>query len=232
MIGIHEAAVARRFDELCGRFKGAMTREDYRLRAIVTGLSPLEGRRVLDLGCGKGRYCRALSALGASVVGVDLSAGMLANAAGVQRVRATARRLPFGPASFDRVMAVEVFEHLAPQVLDLVCAEARRVLRPGGTFVIIDKSACSCDSRRPWLPSLAVKWIDQRRGLWMYPHRGPVRERWFRPGRLKRRLGRWFGDVRIVHLLSPSEEGRFPFQQIPPARLFVLLSARVPGRAA
>jgi SAM-dependent methyltransferase len=232
MIGRHEAVVARRFDTLRGRFKGVVEPDDPRLVAIVDSLSPLAGRRVLDLGCGKGRFGRTLSDLGARVVGVDLCAGMLAEATGLDRVRATARRLPFGPASFDRVMAVEVFEHLAPQSLDVVCGEALRVLRPGGTFVIVDKNACSWNAHRPWLPSVAVKWIDERRGLGMYSHRGPVREHWFRPRRLKRRLGRWFRDVRVLHLLSRSEEGRFPFQQVPCTRLFVLWSARVPGGSA
>ncbi len=232
MIGRHEAIVAGRFDMLRGRFKGEVEADDPRLAAIVESLSPLAGRRILDLGCGKGRFCRSLSDLGASVVGVDLCAGMLAEASGLDRVRATARRLPFGPASFDRVMAVEVFEHLAPQSLDLVCGEVRRVLRPGGTFVIVDKNVCSWNAQRPWLPSVAVKRIDERRGLWMYSHRGGVRERWFRPGQLKRRLGRWFREVRVVHLLSRSEQGRFPFEQVPGARLFVLWSARVPGGSA
>jgi SAM-dependent methyltransferase len=232
MIGLHEAAVASRFDELRRRFKGEVAADDPRLRAIVASLSPLGGRRVLDLGCGKGRYCSDLSDLGASLVGLDLSAGMLAEAAGLDRVKATARRLPFESASFDRVMAVEVFEHLAPQSLDVVFREVRRVLRPGGTFVIVDKNVCSWNARRPWLPSALVKWIDERRGLWMYPHGGLVRERWFRPSRLKRRLGRCFTDVRVVRLLSRSEEGRFPFKQVPYARLFVLWSARVPGGSA
>ena len=33
-----------------------------------------------------------------------------------------------------------------------------------------------------------MKWIDERRGCWMYSHRDPVRERWFGPRELKRRL--------------------------------------------
>jgi 2-polyprenyl-6-hydroxyphenyl methylase/3-demethylubiquinone-9 3-methyltransferase len=229
VIVLHEAAVASRFDTLRRRFQGELSVEDPRLRAIVNCLSPLGGRRVLDLGCGKGRYCSRLAALGATVIGVDLCAGMLSEAVGLDRVRATARRLPFGSASFDRVMAVEVFEHLAPKALDAVCAEVGRVLRPGGTFAIVDKSVFSWNARRPWLPSVALKWIDERRGLWMYPHRGPVRERWFRPGQLKKRLERWFREVRVVHILSRIEAGRFPFQQVPWARLFVLWSARVPG---
>jgi len=232
MIGRHEAVVASRFDMLRGRFKGEVAADDPRLLAVVESMSPLAGRRVLDLGCGKGRFYRALSDKGARVVGVDLCAGMLAEATGLDRVRATARRLPFGPASFDRVMAVEVFEHLAPQSLDVVCAEVRRVLRPGGKFVIVDKNVYSWNARRPWLPSVAVKWIDERRGRWMYSHGGPVREHWFRPCQLKRRLERWFREVRLVHLLSRSEEGRFPFQHVPCARLLVLWSAQVPGGPA
>jgi 2-polyprenyl-6-hydroxyphenyl methylase/3-demethylubiquinone-9 3-methyltransferase len=228
----HEAAVAARFDLLRGRFKSAIADDDPRLLAVIKSLSPLAGRRVLDLGCGKGRFCRALIDEGASVVGVDLCAGMLTGATGLDRVRATARRLPFGAASFDGVMAVEVFEHLAPESIDSVCAEARRVLRPGGTFVIVDKNVYSWNAQRPWLPSVAVKWLDEQRGRWMYPRGGPVREHWFRPGELQRRLGRWFRVVRLAFLLSPAEQGRFPFQQIPSARLFVLWSAQVPGGPA
>jgi SAM-dependent methyltransferase len=229
MMAVHEAVVAGRFDALSDRFKAEVAADDPRLLAIVERLSPLAGRRILDLGCGKGRFARSLSERGAQVIGLDVSAGMLALAAGLLRVRASARLLPFGPASFDAALAVEVFEHLAPQALDHVCSEVLRVLRPGGTFVVVDKNAWSWNARRPWLPSLAVKWIDERRGLWMYSHRDPVRERWFRPSELKRRLSRWFPEVRVWHLLSRTEEGRFPFRWVPLARLLVLWSARAPG---
>ena len=122
MIAGHEAAVAGRFDTLRGRFKAGIAPDDARLRAIVASLPPLLGCRLLDLGCGKGRFARSLTELGAQVVGLDFSAGMLAEASGLPRVRGTARRLPFGRASFDGALAVEVFEHVAPEALDLVYA--------------------------------------------------------------------------------------------------------------
>ena len=229
MIAEHEAVVAGRFDSLRGRFKCEVASDDARLLAIVERLSPLAGRRLLDLGCGKGRFARRLRERGAQVIGLDASAGMLAEAGELPRVRATARRLPFGRASFDGAMAVEVFEHLPPDALEHVFREVLRVLKPGGTFVVIDKNACSLNARRPWLPSLAVKWIDERRGLWMYSHRDQVRERWFRPRQLARRLGRWFPEVNVGHLLSREEKGRFPFEQVPAARLMVLWLATAPG---
>jgi SAM-dependent methyltransferase len=230
MIACHEAVVGSRFDALHQRFKREVARDDPRLLGIVDNLWPLPGRHILDLGCGKGRFSRALGELGAQVVGLDISAAMLAEAIDLDRVRASARRLPFGPASFDGVVAVEVFEHLAPRAVDQVCDEVRRVLRPGGTFVIVDKNLCSWNAQRPWLPSVAVKWIDERRGLWMYGHGGPVRERWFGPRALARRLGRWFPVVRMWHLLSRGETGRFPFQWVPGTRLMVLWVASAPGR--
>ncbi len=96
--------------------------------------------------------------------------------------------------------------------------------------MIVDKNVCSWNAQRPWLPSVAVKWIDERRGLWMYSHREKVRERWFRPGELRRRLRRWFSDGpgRIPAVAAPSRAG-FRFEQLPGTRLFVLWAAQAPG---
>jgi 2-polyprenyl-6-hydroxyphenyl methylase/3-demethylubiquinone-9 3-methyltransferase len=229
MIAEHEAIVASRFDALHERFKRDLPDDDPRLRAVTESLAPLAGRRVLDLGCGKGRFARALIERGADVVGIDLSAAMLRDAAGTDRVRASARRLPFGTGQFDGVIAVEVFEHLAPRSVDDVCSEIRRVLRPGGKLVIVDKNARSLNARRRWMPSVAIKWIDERRGRWMYSPREPVREHWFCAHDLRRQLERSFTDVRVDFLLSRDEQGRFPFPQLPATRLFVLWAARAEG---
>jgi 2-polyprenyl-6-hydroxyphenyl methylase/3-demethylubiquinone-9 3-methyltransferase len=232
MIARHEAIVASRFDALRERFKREVAHDDFRLRAIIDHIGPLDGRRVLDLGSGKGRFCRALAERGARVVALDISQGMLAEGTGVDRVRASARRLPFRSASFDAMIAVEVLEHLPRRAIDLVLGEVRRVLRAGGSLVVLDKSVASWNARRPWLPSVAMRWIDERRGLWMYFPGDGVRERWFWPGSMKRRLRRWFTEVRVAHPLSQTEAGRFPFQFIPGTRLFVLWAARVPGGTA
>jgi 2-polyprenyl-6-hydroxyphenyl methylase/3-demethylubiquinone-9 3-methyltransferase len=229
MISTHEAEVARRFDALCGRFKPSLASDDFRLRGLERALGPLDGLLLLDLGCGKGRFARAIQARGCRVVGLDISRAMLAEACGVERVLATVRRLPFPPRSFDGIIAVEVLEHLEVLSRGAVLAEARRVLRPDGFLAILDKNVGSLSASRPWLPSVAVKRIDEYRGRWMYPSGGPVRERWFWPAGLKRELQRRFEDVAVIRLLSPVEEGSWLFRRLPAARLMTLWLARVPG---
>jgi 2-polyprenyl-6-hydroxyphenyl methylase/3-demethylubiquinone-9 3-methyltransferase len=140
----------------------------------------------------------------------------------LSRIRASARRLPFAARSFDAVLAVEVLEHLDLRSRQAAIAEARRVLAPAGSLVVVDKNVAALNSQRPWLPALAVKRIDERRGLWMYPPGSPVRELWFWPARLRAELRRWFSEVRIVRLLAPAEEGRWVFRRLPATRLMTL----------
>jgi 2-polyprenyl-6-hydroxyphenyl methylase/3-demethylubiquinone-9 3-methyltransferase len=229
MIATHEAEVAFRFDSLHQRFKSSIDRNDYRLRGIAEALAPVAGKLILDLGCGKGRFARSLQALGARVVGLDLSVAMMAEAAGLPRVRGTARRLPFGSGTFDAIIAIEVFEHLDPRSRDLVWAEARRALRHDGVLAIVDKNVAALDAQRPWLPSVLLKRFDEYRGRWMYPARGPVRERWFWPPGFQAELKRGFEDVRLVRLLAPAEEKTRLFRWLPAARLMTLWTARGPG---
>jgi malonyl-CoA O-methyltransferase len=97
-------------------------------------------RSVLDVGCGPGALLAALEAArpGAAVAGVDLAPGMVREAAGrVPRARLAvgdAEALPFAGASFDLVLSTSTFQWL-PR-LDAALAEIRRVLSPGGTFVL------------------------------------------------------------------------------------------------
>jgi len=225
----HETEVSARFNQLHERFKDTLRDDDYRLRGLLNWLGDLEGLRILDVGSGKGRFSRALRKRGASVVGIDISRSMLVQAEGLDRILGSARRLPFASGLFDCVIAIEVFEHLADSAVDTTLRELRRVLRPNGRLAIVDKNAGSLNTPRPWLPNLFVKWIDERRGLWMYPSKGPVREQWFWPNLLRWRMRRIFEDVRVFHLLSPNEARHRIFRIFPRTRHMVLWAAQASG---
>jgi SAM-dependent methyltransferase len=109
------------------------------------------GKRVLDLGCRSGALTRHFLE-GNSVVGLDVDAAALekASALGVEPVQANVEEpLPFEDASFDAVVAGELFEHL--QFPDALVGEIRRVLRPGGTLAGSVPNAFRVQSRLRFL---------------------------------------------------------------------------------
>ena len=111
----------------------------------VAGLAP--GMRVLDVACGTGLLTRAAGlavAPGGEVLGIDLSAQMLARArrrreaggVAVHYQRADALHLPVGDASFEVVMVGFGLRNLSDYGVGL--AEMSRVLVPGGRLVVLE----------------------------------------------------------------------------------------------
>lgn len=103
-------------------------------QSILARLAPQPGERVLDLGCGDGTLTERIAASGASVVGVDGSAAMIAAAVsrGLGAWQMDARALAFDEA-FDAVFSNAVL-HWIPEA-GLVVDGIRRALVPGGRFV-------------------------------------------------------------------------------------------------
>jgi SAM-dependent methyltransferase len=106
----------------------------------------LEGReRVLDVGCGTGRYSTHIQQRsGLPVVGMDLSAGMLAKARAkvgegtdLRLVRGDAQSLPFRDASFDAAILVLVVHHI--EDLPGMAGELLRTLAPGGRVMFMTR---------------------------------------------------------------------------------------------
>jgi 2-polyprenyl-3-methyl-5-hydroxy-6-metoxy-1,4-benzoquinol methylase len=121
--------------------------------AVPEGLEPVDfarrggfllghvraGERVLDMGCGEGRFAAELARMGAHPVGIDVAAEPLRRALERHpeldlRQMSAEGAWPLQDASFDAVWAGEVIEHVADTAGWL--SEARRVLRSGGSLLL------------------------------------------------------------------------------------------------
>jgi ubiquinone/menaquinone biosynthesis C-methylase UbiE len=114
----------------------------YHVQLILEYFGDLNGKRVLDAGCGKGRFARVLAERypRASLVGFDLAEAMLRSVPqSVGACVGSMTALPFRNGIFDCAYATESLEHAVD--IEVAVAELCRVVRPGGRIVIIDKNA-------------------------------------------------------------------------------------------
>ena len=116
--------------------------------------------RVLDVGCGVGRWSRRLATRGAQVTGIDLSPTMIAEAARRADAAGIGSRCRFATqnlanldagAQFDLVLGVTVLQHiLDPQALRAALRRMTEHLAPGGRMVLLEaaptRRASHCDS--------------------------------------------------------------------------------------
>jgi ubiquinone/menaquinone biosynthesis C-methylase UbiE len=111
-------------------------------RKLAALLPDLRGKRVLDLGCGTGRWLERISMQGAGLgVGIDFSAAMLSVAAKKPKIagqlaQADCLSLPFQSAAFDFVICSFALSHI--QDMKAMVRELARVTRPGGDVFVTD----------------------------------------------------------------------------------------------
>jgi SAM-dependent methyltransferase len=136
-------------------------------RPAMLGLAgDVAGQRFLDVGCGPGHYAAALLDRGASVVGIEGSAGLLAHAKARVGERAELRQhdleLPLDfaeDASFDAVLCALVIHHITNRAGLL--AELFRVLKPGGRF-LVSTTHPAADWRHFGDSYFSEEWVDLR----------------------------------------------------------------------
>jgi SAM-dependent methyltransferase len=130
-------------------------------RLIVELAGVRQGDRVVDVGCGPGRFLRAAAERGATAVGVDPSSQMrrLALRRIPERLRdaitvteGTAEDLPLEDGSATVAWAVASFHHWSDP--DAGLAELHRVLEPGGRLLVAEGLA----RPRRWFPLHALTW--------------------------------------------------------------------------
>jgi SAM-dependent methyltransferase len=117
---------------------------DARLAASLTGVGA--GDTVVDVGCGPGAAARHAARTGAAVIGVDPASVMLrvaglltARRRRVRYVAGTAEALPVEDGAATVLWSIATVHHWAD--IDAGLAEARRVLRPGGRLLAIERRA-------------------------------------------------------------------------------------------
>jgi ubiquinone/menaquinone biosynthesis C-methylase UbiE len=132
----------------------------YHVQLLMEHFGDLNGRRVLDVGCGKGRFARVLHEHHpqSRIVAFDLAEAMLRFVpSGVRACAGSMTALPFLAESFDCAYATESLEHAVN--IEAAVEEMCRVVKPGGRIAIIDKNAEQWGQlpTPPW-----EKWFDRK----------------------------------------------------------------------
>ena len=135
---------------------GSRIRNDM-LRAF---LAPGPADRIIDLGCGSGRALIWNRDWRGQAAGIDIAPFFALEARrDVDLMLGDLRRLPFADATFTKGYSLDVLEHLSPEALRGMLAEAARVIAPGGTLFVythVRKNARIAAGLR-WINALAGK---------------------------------------------------------------------------
>ena len=117
---------------------------DWKWQRLLPGLAPLEGRRVLDVGCGSGYHCwRMLGAGAQEVIGIDPTPLFVLQFKAVQRflqqpnihvLPLAMEHIPRALKAFDTVFSMGVLYHRRSPMDHLL--ELKDALRPGGQLVL------------------------------------------------------------------------------------------------
>lgn len=180
----HLASFGRQWN----KYEVAHDDEDRATFQAKTGvsLSDLSGLRILDAGCGGGRYSKVCGEAGATVIGADHTAAvekarqLCGHLPNVNFVQADLKQLPFAPASFDFVFSIGVMHHDADtkSVFDAVA----KMVKPGGRYSV---------------------WLYRRNQWWQERINDALRRRTTRmaPEKLERwcEWGAWLGGLPVAN---------------------------------
>jgi len=170
---------AETYDASIASDPGLFGRYEEVLDAVVKAARLGPGTKVLDIGVGTGNLALRCVALGARVVGLDPSQGMLAKARekveptmSLQLIRADQPFLsiPFPDETFDAVVSSYAFHHVSRDKKEAGLCEMVRVLKPGGVVAIGDlifeneEAERSAVEKYEWLDDEPFSRLDELSG--------------------------------------------------------------------
>jgi ubiquinone/menaquinone biosynthesis C-methylase UbiE len=140
-------AQADPYSRIAPWYDRSIGRSDHALKSIARAMfPPIEGMKLLDVGCGTGTALAPYVAAGCVCYGIDASASMLEQARNLlgdsaDLVHGDAAALPYDDDTFDLVFASVFLHELHPDVQVRVMAEMTRVVAETGRIQIIDYAA-------------------------------------------------------------------------------------------
>jgi SAM-dependent methyltransferase len=161
-----------------GLFKKSVLKQR-KLRELTNSLGSTEGLRCLDLGSDNGVISLLLRSRGGSWASADLTdeaVNSIRGLVGSDVHRTDGRQLPFPDASFERVVVVDMLEHVPDETVFV--AELARLTRPGGLLIVNTPHLKRTPLRRL---RHAIGQTDEKHGH-------------LRPGYTTGRLSELFGD--------------------------------------
>jgi ubiquinone/menaquinone biosynthesis C-methylase UbiE len=146
---------------------------------IMHALSPLAGKSILEVGCGRGDLSVYLAKHGARVSAVDVGPRLIASALRLAEINdvgcdfrvASATSLPFPHDTFDAVVGVAMLHHLSEHDVALAFQEAHRVLTKGGVCLFYEPVENSrvfnflqnlIPAGKPRDPDYRPSWLNRR----------------------------------------------------------------------
>jgi len=175
--------------------------EAFRMRAIQDQIIPLDGKTILDAGCGHGDILQALWVPNAAFWGAEINHQSVAlctdrfsNKANVNIVETTLEDLPFESDKFDYIICTEVLEHCVDP--DVCLTELCRVLAPFGRIIITVPFENACIAARLLLYPFFKPVLGKEYSIVAKTHIAPFDRR-----RLALLLSRYFQEYSIDSIL-------------------------------
>ena len=192
------------------------------------------GRRVLDAACGVGYGSALMADTAADVLGIDIDAGVVADAVASYASRrnlrfetASVTAIPLPDASVDLVVSFETIEHIGADDQLRMLAEFARVLAPGGLLILSSPNRVEYSELRNYQNPFHVHELD-RDGLAQLLHGDFPAQQWYRQRR-------YLGSALWADAAGPGFEALAGNTEavrsaaLPEALYFVVIAARDQG---